>query len=234
MRRVFLTITAGAALLASPGQAAAEELAFGSAPVSDAELADERGGFILPGGVDVSIAVQSDTRVNGVLLLRTIFVADRGPSTLNVFARTGDIGAAGSAAPAGQSSAAGTTISTGTSSAVSIGTAAAVAIGEDQEGLTRLDLASGGAAVAAAGGQVRLERSGALNQVVLARETLDVRHLVGQAYGTIAANRGNDVSVDTSTIINLDLRNVTPLNTGSAMFRVEALGLDAAAALGRR
>jgi hypothetical protein len=40
--------------------------------------------------------------------------------------------------------------------------------------------------------------------------------------------------IDTSTIMNLDVRNATPLNTGSALFRVEALGLDAAAALGRR
>jgi hypothetical protein len=100
--------------------------------------------------------------------------------------------------------------------------------------LTKLDVAPGGAAVEIAGGVVRIEQTGAGQQVVLSQQTLDVRHLVGQAYGTIAANRGNDVTIDTSTIINLDLQNVTPLNIGSAMFRAEALGLQSAALLGAR
>ncbi|HEX8400474.1 MAG TPA: hypothetical protein VF628_02090 [Allosphingosinicella sp.] len=239
MRWALLSFAAGAAF-ATP--ATAEELAFGQAPVSDTELADQRGGFALPGGIDVSIAVQSETRVNGVLLLRSVFVADRGPPTLTVFARTGD---AQSALPGtGQSSSNPNATSNflpgvgagvgATSSSVSFGNAVTSSIGDEPEGLSKIDLVSGGVAVEAAGGTVRLDRSGALNQVVLSQETLDVRHLVGQAYGTIAANRGNDVSVETSTIINLDLKNVTPLNMGSALFRAEALGLDAAAALGRR
>lgn len=207
---------------------AVEELAFGAAPVSDGDLAQARGGFLLPGGIDVSIAVQSDTRVNGVLLLRTIFVADTGPATLNVFGRTGEAAETRSAgADAGAAGAAGSS-----STSVSVGNTARIEVGEDQDGLSRLDVSSGG--VAAAGGIVRVERVGAGSQVVLNQATLDVRHLVGQSYGTIAANRGNDVAIDTATIINLDLQNVTPLNVGSALFRAGALGMDAAAALGGR
>jgi hypothetical protein len=107
-------------------------------------------------------------------------------------------------------------------------------IGEQPAGLAKLDISAGGPAIETAGGVVRIDQTAQGQQVVLSQATLDVRHLVGQAYGTIAANSGNDVMIDTSTIMNLDVRNATPLNTGSALFRVEALGLDAAAALGRR
>lgn len=240
MRGLFHLLLAGAAAVAAATPAAAEsetsiaditatlpaaeeELAFGAPPVSDGELAEARGGFMLPGGIDVSIAVQSDTRVNGVLLLRTIFVADVGPATLSVFGRTGEAPQAQSAGPA-----------SGSSTSVSIGNAARISVGDDQDGLVRLDLTEGGTGIAAAGGVVRVERLGAGAQIVLDQATLDVRHLVGQSYGTIAANRGNDVAIDTSTIINLDLQNVTPLNVGSALFRAGALGMDAAAALGSR
>lgn len=233
MRRLLPSLIAGATAFLLTSAASAEELAFGKAPVSDDALSDARGGFTIPGGIDISIAVQSDTRINGVLQLRSIFVAHQGPPTLEVFARS-NAAPASSDANAGQ----GGPTATGTTSvsrSVSLAGAPATAIGEDQQGLTKLDLAAGGAGVAAAGGVVTLERFGSAgSQVVLSRSTLDVQHLVGQAYGTIAANRGNDVTIDTSTIINLDLRNATPLNVGSAMARIETLGLNAAAALGGR
>lgn len=227
MRRVRHLLLAGLGSLVLASQASAEELAFGQAPVSDADLSEQRGGFTLPGGLAVAIAVQSDTRVNGVLLLRTIFTVDRGPPTLSIFGRaTGAVNEAAATAT-GAGAASTNTVTFGSGSTAS-------AIGQGQEDLVKLDLAVGGA-VEAAGGTVKLETLGAAGKAVtLSLDTLDVRHLVGQAYGTIAANRGNDVAIDTSTIINLDLQNVTPLNIGSSMFRVDALGMDAAAALGRR
>jgi hypothetical protein len=236
MRRAFLTVLTGMAAVTFAAPAAAEDApAFGQAPVSDADLAEQRGGFTLPGGVGVSIAVQSDTSVNGVLLLRTIFVAAANSApTLSIFGRP-DAAPASGGAEAATAPAAPTAPGTGTASINNVTVNNGVAaIGQGQEGLVQLELASGGAAVEAAGGTVKLEALGRGNQVVLSLPTLDVRHLVGQAYGTIAANSGNDVSIDTSTVMNLDLANATPLNIGSALFRVDTLGMNAAAALGGR
>ena len=227
MKKLLSFLAAGTATMTA-APAAAEELAFGKAPVSETELAEQRGGFVVPGGLNISIAVQTDTRVNGVLLLRSIFVADRGPAVLSVFGRTDPV-------PEGTASAAANGANSGSTSAVTVGTASRIDTAANQpEGLTKLELTPGAPGVSTAAGVVRLDQAGRGQQVVLTQPTLDVRHLVGQAYGTIAANRGNDVAVDTSTIINLDLGNVTPLSTGSVLFRVEALGLDAASQLGRR
>jgi hypothetical protein len=52
---------------------------------------------------------------------------------------------------------------------------------------------------------------------------LEITHLAGQAYGTIIANQRNGVSIDTSTRLDLTLRNATPSNLGSAMLRVDGL-----------
>jgi hypothetical protein len=224
MRGPLLSLLFGTAAVLAPTAAAAETSVFSKKPVSDAELEGMRGGFVLPGGVDVSIAVQSDTRVNGVLMLRSVFVAHQGPPVLSVFGRTDP------ATGVTQTTSPGTASTT----SITVGKGAAAGIGEGQDGLSKLDLAPGGA-VEAAGGIVRIEKHGSVGtQIVLSSTTLDVRHLVGQAYGTIAANSGNDVAIDTSTTINLDVQNATPLNIGSAMLRVSTLGSDVAAALGGR
>ena len=55
------------------------------APLSDAELARQRGGFRLPNGVDVALTVQTQTAVDGAVVLRTVFRADQGAPTLTVF-----------------------------------------------------------------------------------------------------------------------------------------------------
>ena len=162
---------------------------FAKAPVEDSALGAMRGGFALPGGLDVSIAVQSSTSVNGRPILTTIFSADRGPAALSVFAGGAD-------------------------------------------GLAKVEIAPGGSAETAAG-TLRVEQSGGGAQVALSSADLDLRHLAGQTYGSIAANRANDVAIDTATVINLEIRNATAMNLGSTMFRVEALAFDSAARLVR-
>lgn len=250
MRNALLPFLTGVSALAGVApaiaqDAPAEDLAFATAPVSDADLAEQRGGFTLPGGIAVSIAVQSDTRVNGVLLLRTIMTVNQGAPTVSVFglatAAVSQATAAGSAAVASATEAADAAGEKASSSsvnvlngvAISAGSTAA-AIGQGQENLVKLDVAPNGAPVQAAGGTVQLHTGVGADKVSLSLPTLDVQHLVGQAYGTIAANRGNDVAIDTSTIINIDLQNVTPLNVGSALLRADTLGTNAAAALGGR
>ena len=218
-------VTSFALFLASAGltPAYAEEGsgAFGKLAVDDQALSAMRGGFALGGGLDVSVAVQSDTRVNGVLLLRSIFVVDKAASALTVYGRTGNTALPGLSV-GDRVSASGLNVSTG-----------ATEPGGAAEGLSQLSLSKDGASATASGGEIRVESAGRGHQVVLAQPTLDIRHLAGQAYGSIVANRGNDVTVDTVTNINIDLKNSTPFNLGSAMFRVEALAVDAATRLGR-
>ena len=176
MRRVaslLLALAATAApALASP---------FGKAPVSDADLGEMRGGFLLPGGLDVSIAVQSSTSVNGTPLLRTIFTAGGGGASLSVF-------------------------------------------GQGEGGLTPVNLS--GNTGQTSSGNVRVEGSGSGSQVILSAPAIDIRHLAGSAYGSIIANRADDVVIDTDTVIDIQLGNATPLNIGSSMLRVDALAGD--------
>ena len=221
MRRLAFSFLLGVAAIAAPANTQDLPHAFPHVPVADSALAEMRGGFGLPGGLDVSIAVQSDTRINGLLMLRSVFVVDAGAPVLNVYGRTdGAVGVGTGSAGAPPTT------------SVNISTNAA-AIGGAVEGLSDLGLSGAGSATAASGGTVRIEKQGAGSQVVLSQPTLDVRHLVGQAYGSAAANRGNDVTVDTVTNINIDLRNAMPSNVGSTMFRVEALANDSATRLGR-
>lgn len=205
----------------SAASAEAGLAAFAKAPVSDDALAAMRGGFALPGGLDIAVTVQSDTRVNGTLLLRSVLVVDKGAPQLRVFGNVN--GASGSAPAPGES---------GISKSFNVSGKAAP-VGGASEGLAELALTQGGPAQPAAGGTVRLEKAGAGAQVILSHSSLEVRHLAGQAYGSAMTNRGNDIAIDTVTNINIDLKNATPLNIGSTMFRVEALVLDSATRLSR-
>ena len=82
-------------------------------------------------------------------------------------------------------------------------------------------------------GAGQAEQAGAQSRVILSQPTLAVTHLAGQSYGSITANRGSDVAIDTTTLINVDLRGASPLNIGSAAFRIDALALETAMRLGR-
>lgn len=220
MRRLIVPFFLLLATTASPGFAQDAVSAFAQLPVEDADLSEMRGGFGLPGGLQVAIAVQSDTRVNGLLMLRSVFVVDQGAPELSVFGRTD-----GSTAASG-------VVGGGSTTSISVSSQTAP-VGGAAEGLRQLAVTPGGAAVATDGGSVHVDRLGAGNQVVLSGSTLDVSHLAGQAYGSIVANRGNDVTIDTVTNINIDLKNTLPSNIGSAMFRVEALAIDSATRMGR-
>ena len=155
------------------------------AGVDDATLSTMRGGFLLPGGLDVSVAIDSATAVNGATVLKTVLSADRGPASLSVQA-------------------------------------------PDASG-TLQTLSQTGTSFAVAGGTVRVEGSGTNARVALDTPTLDVTHLLGQTIGSITSNRADNVSVDTTTNVNIVLRNVTALNLGSTMLRIDGIASDAAA-----
>lgn len=65
-------------------QAATAAMAFDLAPVSAEALDEARGGFSLPGGLQVEVAVRTDTLVDGQLRLRTEFSTAGAATTLSV------------------------------------------------------------------------------------------------------------------------------------------------------
>ena len=82
--RPTVKLIAALAGLAAAFPAAAAGGAFGRPAVSDSRLGGMRGGFLLPGGLDVALTVQSVTQLNGRMLFKTEFAADEGPAELNV------------------------------------------------------------------------------------------------------------------------------------------------------
>lgn len=56
--------------------------------LTDPELARERGGFVLPGGITITLGVTTDTRVDGQEVLRTIFAFDGTMPKLAVLSAT--------------------------------------------------------------------------------------------------------------------------------------------------
>ena len=215
-----------------------------TAAVSDAELADMRGGFALPGGLDVALSVRLDTSVDGRLLLRTVFVADQGAPAVAVYAPPpGESGPAIAMRTTGGSTATASRIEvafdrsngvtmlrptgSGLTPTVSIGTGGSVRGDPAPNGWPPLAVTPGGAAVATAGGAVSVEQLAGGLRVALDGPDLDVSHLTGQAFGTLVANTANDRVIDSATTIDIALRGATPELIGSALLRVDAIALDA-------
>ena len=69
--------------------------------------------------------------------------------------------------------------------------------------------------------------------MILTAPQLEVRHLVGQAVGSMVANSGNDVTIDVDTVVDIQIGNGNPLNLGPNMLRVDTLASDVAARLVR-
>ena len=68
---------------------------FGT-PVAEAELETARGGFRLPSGIDVALTVQTQTAIDGAVVLRTEFRANQGAPQFAVFVpKAGETVAAG-------------------------------------------------------------------------------------------------------------------------------------------
>lgn len=214
--------------------------AFASEPVSDAELSTMRGGFSLPGGLDVAMAVQTETSLNGNLLLRSVYKVDQGLPALQIFApRVGETvrGTNVTAADQGDALQGRVSINFDRQNGVSISRQATTPIAnvtvgsaaptqeEAADGLQPLDLSSG--PVETAGGRVSLSSLPAGARARIEGDGIDVSHVFGAAFGAVVANTGSDRTVDTSTTLTLDLRGATPFNLGSSLLRADALGAEA-------
>ena len=196
-----------------------------AAPVPDRVLAAQRGGFRLPTGVDVAITVRTDTAINGALVLRTVFSADRGAPVVTVFApRNGQTVA--SPIPSNAAATGNPTVTVDARGVLQVTPGVAnLAIGSRDTGALTNGLeqvASGavtdnGTIIAAADAR----------RVTLTGDDIAITHLTGTALGSAIANSGSDRTIDTQTSISIDLGGAGPDKIGSAMMRVEDVALGA-------
>jgi hypothetical protein len=219
---------------------------FSVAPLPDSELLQMRGGIALPGGINVAIAIQTDTRVDGTLLLRTIYRVDRSAPNIVVYAPEAAIGVASNTqtetSPA-SSPPATVTVMFDRQDGIRIGTNSAVApavtvssigqagIGHAPANTTATELPGDGTAVQVPAGLLSLIHTPNRQRVHLQSDRLEVSHLVGTAIGSVISNTGSDRIIDTTTTIGLDISGATTANLGSPMLRIDTLVTDATAML---
>lgn len=239
--RILLTQAAAVGFVAATSAHASARAvpAFDAGTVPDQVLATQRGGVRLPNGIDLALAVQTQTAVNGAVVLQTVYAVDKGPATLTVYVPSpGSVVPAQRAAPPSVSPAAMTPIVSydprtghsvtqgysGMPVTVGGGNVAVVSSTSIPEGLVVLDQS---ASENTAAGAVSSRSDGLLKTVTLAGNDLTIAHLAGAAFGSAIANTGSDRAIDTMTSISIDLRSAGPDVLGSVFFRVEDVALGA-------
>lgn len=227
-----------AALLLLMAQATASQPAppIAATPVAEPVLAEQRGGFRLPNGIDVALTVQTQTAINGAVQLRTVFQVDRGAPSLTIYSpKPGEVvalSAAGGEKQAMPGTAptitydrmTGVQVVPGTSPSTLSVSGGQVGMDAVPAGLTQV--ADG--ATTDAGAISDTTRNG-VRSVSLAGADLTITHLAGNAFGSAIANSGSDRTIDTQTTVSINLGNAGPDVLGSAMFRVQDVALDAVA-----
>lgn len=209
---------------------------FGDAPpLSDAVLAQHRGGFRLPNGIDVNLTVQTITAVDGAVVLKTVVTIDEGRPRVQTLVPV-----------AGQTVSSANTRSNATNTpmpVVSYDPTGGLRISrrespfpitfsshangemfEATDGLRSIDPAT---PVDTHNGIVRELSGSKLFGIELASHDLRIVHLTGDAFGSAVINTADNRAIDTQTILSIDLRNAGPDVLGSTLFRVENLALDA-------
>lgn len=256
VRRLISAVLALATLVALPaGVARADNgMAFASAPISDDELAGTYGKFMAPGGIDLAMSVQSDTSVDGQLVLRSILTIDQGPASVQVFApapgTTGPIAPpatdadtrGGGATPGALSvmfdrrgatltiQPVSVTTPSSPNVAVSTGGQTGSSASTANDGLMSIPVVPG-SSVDTAGGTVTVAPSSGGARVDLAGLGLNVTHLMGGTNGTIVTNTIDNRTIDTVTTVSIDLRNADALALGTSLMRVDGVATAAAQAL---
>ncbi|MFM9977983.1 MAG: hypothetical protein ACKVOP_08065 [Sphingomonadaceae bacterium] len=220
-----------------------------AAPVSDAELAEMTGKFVLPNGVEFAMSVVSDTVVDGQLALRTVLTVDQ-TARVDVFGRQGGgdtmpyvgvsndqpgtVAATGVSVMLDRRSGTQTVTPTfGVTNAAKVASAPIAANDAAARGLTLLPVTPGGEAVATDHGHVTIATTERGSQVTLSTDQLGVAHVVGQYIATAIVNSANNRIIDTVTNINIDLRDVAPYSVGSAMLQIDGIARDVAIGLSR-
>ncbi len=213
--------------------------------VDDRDLAQMRGGFAIPGGIGVALAVQMDVAVDGALVLRTVFRADQGPSTLTVYApapgQTGPSWSAPAPTPGTRLApvapvviidrAAGiTTLQPGltTPTSVAVSSVGDANVGAAPVGLMPLNVTVGGPAVETGGGALQLVPISQGTRITLADNGTIVTQLVGQAFLNAVTNSASNRMIDTSTSLNVNLTGASATQFATAALRAQDIAVDAA------
>lgn len=236
---------------------AGAEMAFDSAPVSDAELAGNYGKFIAPGGIDLAMSVQSDTAVDGQLVLRSVFTVDQGPARIQVYAPApgtqgpsyqgnATVGQAQSGAGnpglsvtvdrMGANTSVQPTFGAGSQApnvAVTTGGQSVAATAAGNDGLVPVIATAGGGAVPTGAGAVSISSTSTGTRITLDALGLSISHLVGGATGTVVANTGNNRTIDTVTSMSIDVRNGDSLAIASSLMQVSGIATAATQAMVR-
>ena len=205
-------------------------------PVSDPVLSEQRGGFRLPSGIDVAITVQTQTVLDGAVVLRTVFRADQGAPTLTILAPTpGQVVAAGrnnGSTTISQQSMPTVTYDRNSGIQLVPGVTApqvAVTSGSSQSLAAADGLTPIAAGTTTDNGLVTATSNGALRTVTLDGPDLTITHLAGTAFGSAILNAGSDRAIDTQTAVSIDLSNAGPDVLGSSMFKIQDLAIAGAA-----
>ncbi|MFV0624397.1 hypothetical protein ACBY01_10355 [Sphingomonas sp. ac-8] len=209
---------------------------FGAMPLPDIKLAEQRGGFRLPNGVDVAMTVQTQTALDGAVVLRSVFRLDSGQPSFVVYTpREGETIASPSAGSRDATDASARTqvrydsrggiqITPGVAAPqLSVGGAGVPADADD-----RFVTLPDGASVASGAGSVHQSSQGPLQTAEWRGADLSITHLAGSAFGAAVVNTGNDRAIDTETSLFLSLDNAGPDVVGSSMLRAGELAFDAA------
>jgi hypothetical protein len=219
----------------------ADNSAFAAPPVADDQLADMRGGFRIAGGPDISMAVRTETALDGNLLLRSVYTVDQGQATLLVYAPAAGekVAVARTTAPPARESLGpdSMSISFDRQTGIRMTPAApfesanvqvmtdAMPAGPQEETRMPLDLSNG--PVATGSGTVSLNALPVGSRVQLQGDQVNVSHIFGQAFGSVIANTADNRAIESATTVSLDLQGATPYNLGSAALRAEGVALDA-------
>lgn len=240
-------LAAGAALIAAT-DALPQIVVTAPAPapfavdrVPDPELAAMRGGMHLPNGFDVAIGIDIQTRVDGILVLHTIYASDGpvvgtrvytdganaaryAPATVTVTSPL----TSGAPVIVTDRSPTGTTVAPGSPSpAATVNLVNGIqATWLTAEGQTEVPVTQGGPAVTTGPGTFSL--SSGDNGVISTLDTqgLQITHLIGQATGAVIANTANDRAIDTISSVNIDLQGASPALMG-AIFTADRLAIEA-------
>lgn len=193
--------------------------------VPDAALARMRGRLALPNGLDVAIGIDIQTRVDGVLVLHTIYASEGAAPGVRVFTDGTDaqplapatVTVSSPAVPGApllvvDRSPTGTTIVPTESRAP---TTVNLVNGDpgtwlDASGQIPVPVTRNGPPVTIAPGAVTLtgDERGAV--VTLDAPGLRIQQLIGQATGVVVANSGDNRTIETVSSVNVDLQGLSP------------------------
>ncbi len=218
MRTVRLVTLALLALYAGAGvRATAEESLFDAPSLDDEQLAEARGGFSLANGVTIDFGVVVSTVVDGTRVLQTEL------RVLGDSVTTSVLQATGTQAPNNAGSLdvpiVDATGGSGSGSSPGSGSGSGVADGKTPTpAVTSYVVTTNTGAL---GGGKGVTATAVLPQLM-------IEHQIGDSISSVIVNTGDGRVIDSSLTIDLTIGNVQPYSIGSAGYRIQSLGLDAA------